>query len=89
MAELIPIAEISVLKPASEVKEVADEAVRLHEEAAVARLINLAANAGEHVAIWEHPMSDALKTVLEGQGYKITRVRRAANPDFLHQITGF
>lgn len=89
MAELIPISEISILKSASEVKAVADEAIEIQERNAAARLINLAANAGQHVAIWEHPMTETLRSTLEGQGYKITRQRHAANPDFLYRIEGF
>lgn len=71
--KLIPTEDISTLKPASEVKAVADAAIRIQQEAAVARLINYAANTGEHTVVWQHPMDDALRDVLQGQGYKITR----------------
>lgn len=85
MANLIPTDELSTLKSASDVKEVADAAVKIHEEQSVARLINLAANTGEHQAIWEHPLSPELKKVLEGQGYKVTKM----SPEFLYRIEGF
>lgn len=89
MAELIPISDIDVLKSAAEVKAVANEAVAIHEKNAVARLINLAANTGAHSAVWEHPISDALKSVLEGQGYKVTKQHNAADPDMIYTISGF
>ena len=85
MAQLIPTDELSTLKSASEVKKVADEAIDIHEEQSVARLINLAANTGEHSAIWEHPLSEHLEKVLKGQGYKITKM----SPEFLYRIEGF
>lgn len=85
MAQLIPNEEINNLKPASEVKEVADEAVAIHEKQSMARLINLAANSGQHSAIWEHPLSKDLEKVLKGQGYKVTKM----SPEFLYKIEGF
>lgn len=89
MAELIPISEISVLRPASEVKAVADEAMQIIEKESIARLINIAANSGQHSAIWEHPMSAEVKTLVEGQGYRVTRVPRAADPNVMWMIEGF
>ena len=86
MAELIPIEDISTLKSASEVREVAKEAESLHTKAAVARLINLAANTGLNVAIWEHPMDDTIKTLLEGQGYAVTKVKHSASRDSQYRI---
>lgn len=85
MAELIPTDQISTLKSASEVKEVADAADQIHEEQGIARLINLAANVGQHQAIWKHPMSDEVLKVLKGQGYKVTRM----SPEFMYKIEGF
>lgn len=85
MAELIPTDQISTLKPASEVKAVADDADKIHEEQGVARLINLAANVGQHSAIYKHPMSDDLLKVLKGQGYKVTKM----SPEFMYKIEGF
>lgn len=85
MAELISKDRINDLLPASEVKATANEAVAILEKQSVARLINLAANTGEHCAIWEHPLSSELENILKGQGYKITRM----SPEFLYKIEGF
>jgi len=85
MADLIPKEELDTLKPASEVKGVADEAVKILEQKSMATLINSAANTGQHSAIWGHPISPELLKVLKGQGYKITKM----SPDFQYKIEGF
>ena len=89
MTGLIPIDEMTTLKSASEVKAVADEAISIHEQQSVAALINQAANSGQHSVIWNRPMTDELKKVLEGQGYKITKNNHAADPNIGMKIWGF
>lgn len=86
---LIPNTAISTLKSAADVKKVADSAVAIQEEMQVAAVINNAANTGEHSAIWQHPMSDALKTKLEGLGYTVKENTRAASPERQYIIEGF
>lgn len=89
MATLIPIDELTDLKPATDVKAVADEAVKILEEQAVAAAINSAANTGQHSITWSKSLSDAIQVVLKGQGYTVTRNTRAADPDFSWTIGGF
>jgi len=89
MAELIPISEMTELKSAAQAKAVADEALKIHEKQQIAAAINSAANSGEHSIIYQHPISDEVKAILEGQGYKVTRKPHSANPDFLYKIEGF
>lgn len=83
------MSELTTLKSAAEVKAVADEAIRIQERQSVAHAINEAANSGEHVVLWMHPISDELKTTLESQGYKISTKLHCANPKFLYRIEGF
>lgn len=89
MASLIPIDEITTLKSASEVKAVADEALKIHEEQTVAALINQAANSGQHSVIWNRPMSEELEKTLKAQGYKILKNMHAADPEIGMKIAGF
>ena len=67
----IPQDQLTTLKAASAVKTVADTAVAELEEMSVAHLINTAANTGEYSAVYSKPISKALKTKLEGQGYTL------------------
>lgn len=85
MPDLIPKEEITTLKSAADVKEVADNAVAILEQQSMATLINQAANTGQHSAVWGHPISKELEKVLKGQGYKITKM----SPDFQYKIEGF
>lgn len=89
MAELIPTEEITELKDASVVAEVAKEAVSIIEKQTVAALINTAANAGEHSVIWNRIMSDELQNTLESHGYKITKNLHAADPEIGAKIWGW
>lgn len=89
MASLIPIDEMTTLKSASEVKAVADEALKIQEQQAAAALINQAANAGAHSVIWNRPMSDELEKTLTAQGYKILKNLHAADPNIGMKIAGF
>ena len=86
---LISRDEMDVLIPASEAKAVADKAIEYHDKAAAAYLINEAANTGEHCVLWQHPMSEALRDVLEGAGYKVTAKKRTAFKDNVFIISGF
>lgn len=89
MTSLIPMDELTILKSASEVKAVADEAVQIIEQQTMAAAINSAANTGQHSITWSKPISDALKAVLEGQGYTVTKNNRAADPNYSWTISGF
>lgn len=86
---LIQMSELATLKKASEVKAVADEALYIQEEMAVAACINSAANTGAHEAVWQRPMSARLKTTLEGLGYKVVEAPHAADSGRLYTIKGF
>jgi len=84
--ELIPSDEMTTLKPASEVKTIADEAEEILEQQSVAYLINEAANTGSHMVVWSKSISDELKQVLEGQGYKVIKSNTYPNR---YTIKGF
>ena len=86
---LIQKEELEELKSASDVKSVADTAVEEIERKQVAKLINLAANAGQHSAIWQHDMSDKLKEELESNGYSVVMKEDAAIPQHIWYIGGF
>lgn len=89
MASLIPLDEITELKSASVVSEVAKAADAIHERQSVAALINNAANVGQHSVTWNHSLSEELQVTLKAQGYKITRNTRAADPNMSWTIAGF
>ena len=90
MAEkLIPKEEMNILKPASEVKAIANKAVDLQDESAAAYIINDAANTGCHIAVWRHPMTDTLRATLEGKGYTVTQRAVGAGTTNEWAITGF
>lgn len=89
MAGLIPMDELTELKPASEVKVVADSAYSILEEKSVAACINTAANTGEHHVVWQKTLSPEMITKLESKGYRVQRQQHAANPDFYWWIEGF
>lgn len=63
--------DMATLISASEAKTVASTAKSELEEMSVAHCINEAANTGETRAVYCRPMSDEMKTKLEGQGYKV------------------
>lgn len=89
MASLIPVEEITELKSASAVAEVAKEAVAIHEKESVAFLINQAANCGQHSVTCNHALSDEIQTELKAQGYKLTKNNHSANPNVSWTIAGF
>ena len=64
--------DMTKLKAASAVKTIADTAVAELEEMSVAHCINTAANTGEYSAVYIRPISAALRTKLEGQGYTLS-----------------
>lgn len=70
--------DMTTLQSASSVKSVADNAVAELEEMSVAHLINNAANTGEYSAVYGRPISDALRTKLEGQGYTLSEPKPIA-----------
>ena len=76
----IPQDELTTLKAASAVKTVAEGAVAELEEMSVAHLINSAANCGQYEAVYSKPISAALRTKLEGQGYTLTEPKPIAKP---------
>ena len=72
--------DMPTLIAATAAKTVADSAIADLEEMAVATCINTAANTGEYTAQYGHPISDALKTKLESQGYTVTAPAPIARP---------
>ena len=87
--DYIPLSELASLKNASDAKVIADGSKDVTDEMLVAYLINTAANTGEHMTVWMHPMSSKLKTTLEGKGYTVTSMSWAADPEVLWVIAGF
>lgn len=85
----IPLDELATLKSAAQAKAVADDVKQYTDEMVAAYLINSAANTGEHSVIWQHNMSSVLKSTLEAQSYRVTRVSPSAYPDRLWEISGF
>ena len=64
--------DMATLQSAADVKAIAETAVAELEEMSVAHCINEAANTGEYSAVYSKPISDALRTKLEGQGYTLS-----------------
>lgn len=69
---LIPREELTTLKPASDVRNVADSAYEIHEEMSVAHDINTAANSGEKSITIIRKLSENLESKLKAKGYTIT-----------------
>lgn len=69
---LIPREELTTLKPASDVRNVADSAYEIHEEMSVAHDINTAANSGEKSITIVRKLSENLESKLKAKGYIIT-----------------
>lgn len=76
----IPQEDLTTLQAASAVKTVAETAVAELEEMSVAHLINTAANTGEYSAVCSRPISETLRTKLEGQGYTLSEPAPLAKP---------
>ena len=86
---LIPDSELTELKSADSVKDVADSAEKIIEKQMCAHAINSAANTGSHLVYYDHPISDSLKEDLESLGYEIVKENRAADPRVHWVIKGF
>lgn len=69
---LIPREELTTIKPASDVRNVADSAYEIHEEMSVAHDINTAANSGEKSITIVRKLSENLESKLKAKGYTIT-----------------
>ena len=69
---LIAEADKATLYPASYVKGIADGAKLASDKAAVARIINEAANTGEHSVEINYPLSEDVIEALKGEGYAVT-----------------
>lgn len=90
MANLTPPVELqdmAKLIPAPEAKSIAESAELYHELAALAHLINQAANTGEKQVWVNTPISDDAKEELEGQQYKVESVKGSAKKDSQYIIS--
>lgn len=65
--------ELNTLIEASEARKVASEAIAIHEQESIARLINNAVNTGNYSCRLNKPLSATMKATLEGMGYIITQ----------------
>lgn len=72
--------DMTTLISAAQAQTVASTAVSELEEMQVAHCINEAANTGEYQAFYSRPISAALRTKLEGQGYTLTPPAPLAKP---------
>ena len=80
MSGLIPIDEMTELKDASVVSEVARDAIAIHEEQSVAAAINSAANAGQNSITYSNILSNEIIKKLENMGYVVDSNKHAADP---------
>lgn len=65
--------EINTLKDASEARNIAGQAIAIHEEEAIARLINNAVNTGNYSCRVNRPLSDTIVATLTDKGYNLTQ----------------
>ena len=74
MAEqhFVPENELGILKQASEVKTIADDAEKYAQEAAVAKEINMNANTGAYSVTINYPLMQEVIDDLETSGYAVT-----------------
>lgn len=72
--------DMTTLISATQAKTVADGAIAELEEMSIAHLINEAANCGQHSVVCARPISEDLKTKLEGQKYTLTSPAPIAKP---------
>lgn len=86
MASLIPMDEMTELKDASVVSEVAAEAEAIHEEQSVAAVINQAANAGQNSVTYSRVLSNEIIKKLENLGYNVHANQHAADPSKSYTI---
>lgn len=85
----IPVEELTTLRPASELKEVANTAVEETEKASIAYALNSAANCGQHEKAVNGPISDKLMEELKQQGYEIIDNSHAVKSGYSYIIRGF
>lgn len=71
---LIPVEELSVLKPASEAKSVSQSALDSQQIMTVAHQINTAANTASTHVVYYGDLREATKKSLKDNGYKISQV---------------
>lgn len=69
--------ELNTLVEASEARKIAAEAVSIHEQESIARLINNAVNTGNYSCRLNKPLSDTMKATLKGMGYILTQEQGA------------
>lgn len=69
--------ELNTLRPASEARSIAETALAIHEQEAVARVINNAVNTGNYSCKLNRPLSDTMKSTLIDQGYTVSQDRGA------------
>lgn len=84
---MIPMDQLTILQPSSAVKACADSAYKEHIEASLAYTINYAANCGQHEVLWQHKLSDDMKSLLEQNGYKVRQQTNSAHRDRLWVIS--
>ena len=86
---LIAPDELPVLRPASDVADVAANAKLDAEKMALAKLINSTANTGEYTALYNNQISDEAIAALESEGYTVTQRSpvRTADPKFQYIIS--
>lgn len=77
---LIPESELITLKPAADVRTVADSAEIEHENMAIAHAINTAANTGQYSVTWQNSISEQAQKTLKNNGYTLTLCDRNAYP---------
>lgn len=84
---LIPREELTTLKPASDVRNVADSAYEIHEEMSVAHDINTAANSGEKSITIVRKLSENLESKLKAKGYTITTASESYPEPYCYVIS--
>lgn len=84
---LIPREELTTLKPASDVRNVADSAYEIHEEMSVAHDINTAANLGEKSITIVRKLSENLESKLKAKGYTITTASESYPEPYCYVIS--
>ena len=84
---LIPREELTTLKPASDVRNVADSAYEIHEEMSVAHDINTAANSGEKSITIVRKLSENLESKLKARGYTITTASESYPEPYCYVIS--
>lgn len=86
---LIAPEDLATLQSATSVKTVAESAPLDAEKAALAKLINSAANTGQMEVLYNHPISEDAVSALEGQGYTVTQrsSKITSSPEYQYVIS--